>query len=80
LEDLIEVFSEKVRKTRREFSKEEILQRCLYFMITEGAKILEGGMSFRPGDVNGVWVNGYGWPVYRSDPMYCADTPSAWTR
>jgi 3-hydroxyacyl-CoA dehydrogenase len=72
--DLIKAFSEKMGKTRREFSKEEILERCVYPMINEGAKILEEGMSYRPSDIDVVWVNGYGWPVYRGGPMYYADT------
>jgi 3-hydroxyacyl-CoA dehydrogenase len=74
VEDLIREFSEKMGKTRREFSKEEILQRCIYPMINEGAKILEEGMSYRPSDIDVVWVNGYGWPVYRGGPMFYADS------
>jgi 3-hydroxyacyl-CoA dehydrogenase len=74
VEDLIKEFSEKMGKTRREFSREEILQRCIYPMINEGAKILEEGISYRPGDIDVVWVNGYGWPVYRGGPMYYADS------
>ena len=74
VEEIIKEFSEKMGKTRREFSKEEILQRCIYPMINEGAKILEEGMSYRPSDIDVVWVNGYGWPVYRGGPMYYADT------
>ena len=74
VEDLIKEFSEKMGKTRREFIKEEILQRCIYPMINEGAKILEEGMSYRPSDIDVVWVNGYGWPVYRGGPMFYADS------
>jgi 3-hydroxyacyl-CoA dehydrogenase len=74
VEDLIREFSEKMGKTRRVFSKAEILQRCIYPMINEGAKILEEGMSYRPSDIDVVWVNGYGWPVYRGGPMYYADS------
>ena len=43
-------------------------------MINEGAEILEEGMSYRPSDIDVVWVNGYGWPVYRGGPMYYADS------
>ena len=42
-------------------------------MINEGAKILEEGMSSRPSDIDVVWVNGYGWPIYRGGPMFYAD-------
>jgi 3-hydroxyacyl-CoA dehydrogenase len=73
VEALIKEFSEKMGKTRRAFSDEEILQRCIFPMINEGAKILEEGISYRPSDIDVVWVNGYGWPVYRGGPMFYAD-------
>ncbi|WP_439573521.1 3-hydroxyacyl-CoA dehydrogenase NAD-binding domain-containing protein [Phreatobacter sp.] len=59
---------------RREISDEEILQRCIYPMINEGAKILEEGKAIRASDIDTVWVNGYGWPVYRGGPMFYGDT------
>jgi 3-hydroxyacyl-CoA dehydrogenase len=59
---------------RREISDEEILQRCIYPMINEGAKILEEGIAIRASDIDTVWVNGYGWPVYRGGPMFYGDT------
>ncbi len=74
VEKIINEFSQKMGKTRREFSDQEILERCIYPMINEGAKILEEGMSFRPSDIDVVWVNGYGWPVYRGGPMHYADS------
>jgi 3-hydroxyacyl-CoA dehydrogenase len=74
VEDLINEFSEKMGKARRVFSKAEILQRCIFPMINEGARILEEGISYRPSDIDVVWVNGYGWPVYRGGPMYYADS------
>ena len=74
VEKLVLEFSERMGKTRRKISDEEILQRCIYPMINEGAKILEEGMSQRPSDIDVVWVNGYGWPVYRGGPMFYADT------
>jgi 3-hydroxyacyl-CoA dehydrogenase len=43
-------------------------------MINEGAKILEEGIAIRPSDIDIVWINGYGWPVYRGGPMFYADT------
>jgi 3-hydroxyacyl-CoA dehydrogenase len=73
VEELIHEFSEKKGKQRREFSDEEILQRCVLPMINEGAKILDEGISYRPSDIDVVWVNGYGWPIYRGGPMYYAD-------
>ena len=61
-------------KVAHEVSKEEILERCTYVMINEGAKILDEGIAIRASDIDVVWVNGYGWPVYRGGPMFYADT------
>lgn len=57
----------------RELNDEEILDRCLLPMINEGAKILEEGIAIRSSDIDVVWVNGYGWPVYKGGPMFYAD-------
>ena len=43
-------------------------------MVNEGAKILEEGIAIRPSDIDVVWINGYGWPVYTGGPMFWADT------
>ena len=59
---------------RRTVTDEEILQRCIYPMINEGAKILEEGMAIRASDVDIIWINGYGWPAYRGGPMFYGDT------
>ena len=61
-------------KVAREIGKEEILERCVYAMVNEGAKILDEGIAIRASDIDVVWVNGYGWPVYRGGPMFYADT------
>jgi 3-hydroxyacyl-CoA dehydrogenase len=74
VEELIKEFSEKMGKTRRSLSDEEILERCIFPMINEGAKILDEGISYRPSDIDVVWVNGYGWPIYRGGPMWYADS------
>jgi 3-hydroxyacyl-CoA dehydrogenase len=58
---------------RREIDDQEILERCLYPMVNEGAKILEEGMAQRASDIDIVWINGYGWPVYRGGPMFWAE-------
>jgi 3-hydroxyacyl-CoA dehydrogenase len=60
--------------TPREISDQEIIERTLYTMVNEGAKILEEGMAQRASDVDVVWIYGYGWPVYRGGPMFWADT------
>lgn len=59
---------------KREISDDEILCRCLYPLINEGARILEEGIALRPGDIDVVWMNGYGFPSYRGGPMHYADT------
>ncbi|HEU4535521.1 MAG TPA: 3-hydroxyacyl-CoA dehydrogenase NAD-binding domain-containing protein, partial [Polyangiaceae bacterium] len=60
--------------TPREVSDQEIVERTLYTMVNEGAKILEEGVAQRASDVDVVWAYGYGWPVYRGGPMFWADT------
>ena len=59
--------------TRRPISDEEILQRLLYPMVNEGAKILDEKIAIRASDIDVIWVYGYGWPVYRGGPMFWAD-------
>jgi 3-hydroxyacyl-CoA dehydrogenase len=58
---------------RREISNDEILQRLLYPMVNEGAKILDEKIAIRASDIDVIWVYGYGWPVYRGGPMFWAD-------
>jgi len=72
-EKIIQDFRAKKGINARTISDEEILERCVYPMINEGAKILEEGKAIRPSDIDVVWVNGYGWPVYRGGPMHYAD-------
>jgi 3-hydroxyacyl-CoA dehydrogenase len=70
VEDVILALSARKGIERRPVSDEEILQRCIYPMINEGAKILEEGKAIRASDIDIVWINGYGWPVYRGGPMF----------
>jgi len=70
VEALIQEFAESKQVQRREISKEEVLERCLYPMINEGFKILEEGMAIRASDIDIVWINGYGWPIYEGGPMF----------
>jgi 3-hydroxyacyl-CoA dehydrogenase len=74
VQKIIEDFAAKQGVERREISDEEIVERTLYTMVNEGAKILEEGMAQRASDIDVVWVYGYGWPVYRGGPMFWADT------
>lgn len=58
----------------REHSDQEILDRCLLPLVNEGARILEEGIAFRPGDIDIVWLYGYGFPPFHGGPMHYADT------
>jgi 3-hydroxyacyl-CoA dehydrogenase len=73
VQQIIEDFAKKRGVERREISDEEIVERTLYTMVNEGAKILEEGIAQRASDIDVVWVYGYGWPVYRGGPMFWAD-------
>ncbi len=59
---------------RREISDAEILERCVYALIVEGARLLEAGIASRPSDIDVIWLNGYGFPRHRGGPMYYADS------
>jgi 3-hydroxyacyl-CoA dehydrogenase len=73
-EKIIKDFVTKSGVNPRQISDEEILERTIYPMINEGAKILEEGKAIRASDIDIVWINGYGWPVYRGGPMFYGDT------
>jgi 3-hydroxyacyl-CoA dehydrogenase len=72
--EIIEEFRQKTGTPQHEIDDQEIIERTLYTMVNEGAKILEEGMAQRASDIDVVWVYGYGWPVYRGGPMFWADT------
>ena len=59
---------------RRDFSDDEILKRCMYPLVNIGAKLLEEGHALRAGDIDTVYVNGYGFPTYVGGPMWFADS------
>jgi 3-hydroxyacyl-CoA dehydrogenase len=59
---------------RRAVDDDEILERCMYAMINEGAKILDEGIALRASDIDTVWIHGYGFPAHRGGPMFHADT------
>ncbi len=73
VEEIITEVAKEQGIQRRLISEQEILERLLYPMVNEGAKILEEGVAIRPSDIDVIWVYGYGWPVYRGGPMYWAD-------
>ena len=72
--DLVVRTSRELEIDRREISDEEILQRCIYPLINEGARILEEGIVQRASDLDIVWLYGFGFPRYRGGPMFYADS------
>jgi len=74
VERIIEDFAKQQGVERRSITDQEIVERTLYSMVNEGAKILEEGIAQRASDIDVVWVYGYGWPVYRGGPMFWADS------
>jgi 3-hydroxyacyl-CoA dehydrogenase len=73
VERVIAEASARRNRPRRSITQEEIVERMIFPMINEGARILEEGIAARPGDIDVIWVYGYGWPVWRGGPMYYAD-------
>jgi 3-hydroxyacyl-CoA dehydrogenase len=59
---------------QRQISAAEIVDRCLYALVNEGARILEEGYALRAVDIDIIYLNGYGFPAYRGGPMWYADT------
>jgi 3-hydroxyacyl-CoA dehydrogenase len=59
---------------QRRISAEEIVDRCLYALVNEGARILEEGYALRAVDIDIIYLNGYGFPAHRGGPMWYADT------
>ncbi|MFT8243815.1 3-hydroxyacyl-CoA dehydrogenase NAD-binding domain-containing protein [Roseomonas sp. BN140053] len=70
---LVEETSARLGVQRRVIGQEEITERLLFPMINEGARILAEGIAARPGDIDVVWLNGYGWPAWTGGPMFHAD-------
>ena len=58
---------------RHPIAEDEIIERLVYPMINEGARILDEGIAERPGDIDAIWLHGYNWPAYRGGPMFYAD-------
>jgi 3-hydroxyacyl-CoA dehydrogenase len=72
--ELVRKWSVEERIPQREISKEEIVDRCVYALVNEGARILEEGYALRAVDIDIIYLNGYGFPAYRGGPMWYADT------
>jgi 3-hydroxyacyl-CoA dehydrogenase len=74
VEQLIVATSKNMGVTRRTFAPMEIVERLLFPMINEGARILEEGIAERSGDIDVIWIHGYGFPTWRGGPMFYANT------
>jgi 3-hydroxyacyl-CoA dehydrogenase len=72
--EMIREFAVSKGVEQRDVTDDEVLERCLYPLVNEGAKLLGEGIAIRGSDIDVVWVNGYGWPMYRGGPMYWADS------
>ena len=71
--ELVEKTSNELGFTRREITTEEIIERCFYVMVNEGAKILEEGHAGRAADIDVIYTTGYGFPTWRGGPMWFGD-------
>jgi 3-hydroxyacyl-CoA dehydrogenase len=58
----------------RSVSDDEIVERCIYALVNEGAHILEEGIALRASDIDMVYLTGYGFPPFRGGPMFYADS------
>ncbi|HLB14792.1 MAG TPA: 3-hydroxyacyl-CoA dehydrogenase NAD-binding domain-containing protein [Burkholderiales bacterium] len=74
IEQLIMNHSKEIGVERRGVSDQEIVERCIFALVNEGAKILEEGIALRASDIDTVYLTGYGFPPYRGGPMFYADT------
>jgi 3-hydroxyacyl-CoA dehydrogenase len=70
---LIERLAAEAGIERRTFTNEEIIERTVYALINEGARVLEEGVALRAADIDTIYVNGYGFPAFRGGPMFYAD-------
>jgi len=74
VEKIIRQFAAGQGIAQRSISDQEILERCLYSVVNEGAKILAEAKVRRATDIDVAWVHGFGWPAYKGGPMYWADS------
>jgi 3-hydroxyacyl-CoA dehydrogenase len=74
VEKLIDDYRKEIGITPRQISDQEIVERCVFALVNEGARILEEGIALRASDIDLVYLNGYGFPLDRGGPMFYADT------
>ena len=73
VDEVIARVREELGYASKSFSDDEVLKRCIYPLVNIGAKLLEEGHALRAGDIDTVYVNGYGFPSYLGGPMWYAD-------
>ena len=71
---LIRLWTSEAGIPQRDVFAEEIVDRCIYTLVNEGARLLEEGIALRAVDIDIIYLNGYGFPAYRGGPMWYADT------
>jgi 3-hydroxyacyl-CoA dehydrogenase len=74
VDKLIEQVRTEIGRAPREIGADEIVERTIYALVNEGARILEEGFALRAVDIDIIYINGYGFPAYRGGPMWYADT------
>ena len=77
VQEMIRSEAERLEVEQRDISAEEIIERCIYGLIVEGARILEDEIATRASDIDVIWINGYGFPRHRGGPMHYADSIGA---
>ena len=73
VEQLLNSYRKEIGVTPRKIPDDEIVERCIYALVNEGARILEEGIALRASDIDMVYLTGYGFPPYRGGPMFYAD-------
>jgi 3-hydroxyacyl-CoA dehydrogenase len=74
VDQIIQKYRDEIGVEPRQISDQEIVERCIYALVNEGAHILEEGIALRASDIDMVYLTGYGFPPYRGGPMFYADT------
>jgi len=74
VEQLVRKWAAEAKIPQRKIPADEIVDRCVYALVNEGARILEEGYALRAVDIDIIYLNGYGFPAYRGGPMWYADT------
>ena len=73
VQTMIRAEAERLGVTQRDISADEVIDRCIFGLVTEGARILEDGIASRASDIDVIWIAGYGFPAWRGGPMHFAD-------